>query len=190
MMNSSVSLLQKVFVFSSAFFVGLSNFSVIFNLNSSTKVNAQTNQNSIRSALPMTINFSEGYYELVVPDQQTTKSAYGGTLRIYDVHIAKMFEVTYQDCQEFGEGGNRQWSYYAGNGSINMGTFDLPCKLVNYVVSQFGLTGSQTTSIVVGQEEAGKPRLKQVSIPNLNLTTDQRQKVWVEFTKAFKPMSQ
>lgn len=41
-----------------------------------------------RKSLPMTISTSEGYYELTVPDTQTTKSAYGGKLRKYDVHIA------------------------------------------------------------------------------------------------------
>ncbi|HEY9885432.1 MAG TPA: hypothetical protein V6C98_17645, partial [Thermosynechococcaceae cyanobacterium] len=30
----------------------------------------------------------------VVPDRDTTLSAYGGSLRRYDVHIAKMIEVT------------------------------------------------------------------------------------------------
>ena len=103
-----------------------------------------------RQSLPMKISFSEGYYNLTVPDRQTTKSAYGGTLRIYDEHIAKMFEVTYTDCQEFGEGGNREWSYYADNGNINMGTFYVPCELVNYVFNQLGVGTAQTTSILVG----------------------------------------
>lgn len=72
-----------------------------------------------RRPLPMRIYTSEGVYELTVPDTQTTQSAYGSKLRRYDVHIAKMFEVTYRDCLEFGgDAGGRGWYYYAGNGSI------------------------------------------------------------------------
>lgn len=90
-------------------------------------VEAQT----VRKSLPMTISTSEGYYDLTVPDTQTTKSAFGGKLRLYDVHIAKMFEVTYLECEKFGDGGNREWTYFAGNGEINMGTFfySLPVSL-------------------------------------------------------------
>jgi serine/threonine-protein kinase len=141
-----------------------------------------------RKPLPMTISFSEGYYDLTVPDTQTTKSAYGGKLRIYDMHIAKMFEVTYRDCQEFGDGGSREWSYFAGNGNINMGTFYLSCNLVNDIVSVYGLGSPQPTSIIVGQEESGRPRVKKVSIPTLNLTGEKEQK-WITFTKSFKPIS-
>ena len=101
-----------------------------------------------------------------------------------------MFEVTDTDCQQFGEGGNREWSYYGDNGNINMGTFYLPCELVNYVFNQLGVGTAQATSILVGQEESGRPRMKTITVPTLNLSTDERQKLWVQFTKAFKPISQ
>jgi serine/threonine-protein kinase len=39
---------------------------------------------------------------ITVPNRDTTRSAYGGQLRFYDVHVAKMFEVTDFLCQRFG----------------------------------------------------------------------------------------
>ncbi|WP_017294797.1 hypothetical protein [Geminocystis herdmanii] len=136
----------------------------------------------------MTISTSEGYYDLTVPDTQTTKSAFGGKLRLYDVHIAKMFEVTYTECEKFGDGGNREWTYFAGNGNINMGTFFLSCKLVYDIVTAYGLGASKNTPIIYGQEESGPPITRMVSVPTLNLTGGKEQK-WINFTKNFKPIS-
>ncbi|XGV94253.1 MAG: hypothetical protein ACAF41_00010 (plasmid) [Leptolyngbya sp. BL-A-14] len=59
----------------------------------------------------MTIETGEGAFVLTVPDNNTTRSAYGGRLRVYDVHIAKMFEVTYNLCQSGSIGGGTSWSY-------------------------------------------------------------------------------
>ena len=140
-----------------------------------------------RRPLPMRIYTSEGVYELTVPDTQTTQSAYGGKLRRYDVHIAKMFEVTYRDCLKFGgDAGGREWLYYAGNGSIDMGYFFISCQLANDIVSAYGLGTPQNTSIIYGQEEAGPPITRNVSIPTLNLV-GQKQDRWINFTKNFKP---
>lgn len=147
-------------------------------------VEAQT----VRKSLPMTISTSEGMYDLTVPDTQTTKSAFGGKLRVYDVHIAKMFEVTYLECQQFGDGGNREWTYFAGNGNINMGTFYISCKLVYDIVDAYGLGASKKTPIIYGQEESGPPITRMVSVPTLNLTDGKEQK-WINFTKNFKPVS-
>jgi len=149
----------------------------------SVKISAQ----NARKTLPMTISTSEGCYDLTVPDTQTTKSAFGGKLRVYDVHIAKMFEVTYLDCQEFGEGGSREWSYFAGNGNIDMGSFYIPCRLVSDIVAAYGLGTPQNTVIIYGQEESGPPISRTVSVPTLNLTGGKEQK-WINFTKNFKPI--
>jgi hypothetical protein len=69
-------------------------------------------------ALPMTISTAEGMFSLMVPDTNTTRSAYGGRLRVYDVHIAKMVEVTHFMCSKGGLSPGTTWSYSAGNGSI------------------------------------------------------------------------
>ncbi|MGY6528341.1 MAG: hypothetical protein ACXITR_00275 [Cyanobacterium sp.] len=148
----------------------------------STIVKAQ----NARQPLPMRISTSEGFYELTVPDTQTTRSAYGGKLRVYDIHIAKMFEVTYLECQRFGEGGNREWSYYAGNGNIYMGDFFISCSLVRDIVSAYGLGAPQNTPIIYGQEESGPPITRNVAVPTLNLVGGKQDR-WINFTKNFKP---
>lgn len=144
-----------------------------------------TGAQNVRPSLPMRISTSEGYYDLTVPDTQTTKSAYGGKLRIYDLHIAKMFEVTYLDCLEFPDS-IREWSYYAGNGNIYMGDFSISCRLVNDIVAAYGLGPSQNTPIIYGQEESGPPITRNIDVPTLNLI-GQKQDRWINFTKNFKP---
>ncbi len=49
---------------------------------------------------------------ITVPDQDTTVSAYGGELRRYDVHIAKMFEVTHFLCQQEHKPDQFEWVKY------------------------------------------------------------------------------
>lgn len=50
--------------------------------------------------------------DITVPDQDTTVSAYGGELRRYDVHIAKMFEVTHFLCQQEHKPDQFEWVKY------------------------------------------------------------------------------
>ncbi|MBW4692138.1 MAG: hypothetical protein KME27_10255 [Lyngbya sp. HA4199-MV5] len=49
---------------------------------------------------------------MTVPDQDTTVSAYGGALRRYDIHIAKMFEVTHYLCQQEHKPNQLEWIKY------------------------------------------------------------------------------
>jgi hypothetical protein len=112
----------------------------------------------------------------VVPDQDTTVSSSGGELRRYDIHIAKMFEVTHYLCQ------NKQkpklfdflnrtatlvdmfntlnsplkvkridegsiWYYDAANGNTLMGEFKISCKQAQDIVSAYGLDWSEPTKV-------------------------------------------
>ena len=51
-----------------------------------------------KAEILMRITYAEGQWSLSVPDTDTTVSAYGGRLRLYDVHIAKLVEVTHNSC--------------------------------------------------------------------------------------------
>lgn len=112
-----------------------------------------------------------------VPDKDTTISADGGELRRYDVHIAKMFEVTHYLCQnkhkpnllnwlnekdvsvfkklkrlDASLKGKRtdegfSWNYEAANGNVFMGRFSISCDLAQTVVSAYGLGKAELTSI-------------------------------------------
>lgn len=86
--------------------------------------------------------------QLTVPDQDTTLSAYGGELRRYDVHIAKMFEVTHYLCQQNIARRTLKgfdWSYEAANGNVYMGNFHISCRLALEVVTAYGLKRLEET---------------------------------------------
>ncbi|MBL1174730.1 hypothetical protein [Pantanalinema sp. GBBB05] len=112
-----------------------------------------------------------------VPDKDTTISADGGELRQYDVHVAKMFEVTHYLCQNKHKPnlfnwlnekyvsaitklkrleallkGKRTdegfvWSYEAANGNTLMGGFTISCDLAQTVASAYGLKKAELTHI-------------------------------------------
>ncbi len=140
-----------------------------------------------RTALPMRLQHAEGTYTITVPDRNTTRSAFGGRLRLYDVHIAKMFEVTYSDCQEMPEAGSRTWYYFAGNGNIDMGEFTITCELANNIANAYGLGRSLRTTIEYSQEEAGPPISTVRSIPTLDITGSKIPR-WLNFVQRFRPV--
>jgi hypothetical protein len=121
----------------------------------------------------------EGYYFLKVPDTDTTVPAYGGSLRLYDVHIAKMFEISYDFCEKsnYGNDHTLPWYYYAGNGNINMGEFRISCRLARELVSAYGLGKPERTETDI------RPRM----FPTLNITGGKIDK-WMRFTNSFKPV--
>lgn len=140
---------------------------------------AQTN-------VPMRLQHGEGIYTLTVSETNTTKSAYGGQLRLYDRHIAKMFEVTYADCLEIPRAGFRIWEYYAGNGKISMGSFRITCQLAGDIAKTYGLGKPEQTAIEYAQEEAGSPISRTRSIPILDISGNKVDR-WLNFVQRFRP---
>ncbi|MCC3508930.1 MAG: hypothetical protein JGK29_07300 [Microcoleus sp. PH2017_17_BER_D_A] len=122
-----------------------------------------------QTKVPMRLQHGEGTYTLTVSETDTTKSACGGQLRLYDVHIAKMFEVTYADCQEIPRAGFRDWEYRAGNGRISMGTFRITCQLAGDIAN------------------AGRPISRTRSIPILDITGNKVDR-WLNFVQSFRPL--
>lgn len=137
--------------------------------------------------LPMSISMGEGMFNITVPDSNTTRSAYGGRLRVYDVHIAKMFEVTYQMCQSGQLGGSTLWTYAAGNGTIPMGNFTISCKLASDIAIAYGLGRPEYTVIERFTEGYGsETETRNVSI--LDITGGKVDR-WMSFTRRFQPSS-
>jgi hypothetical protein len=141
---------------------------------------------SAQTQLPMRLQHGEGTYTITVPETNTTKSAFGGQLRFYDLHIAKMFEVTYSDCQEIPGAGLRIWDYYAGNGKISMGSFRITCQLAGEIAKTYGLGKAERTAIEYSQEEAGPPVSRTRAIPTLNITGNKVDR-WMNFVQRFRP---
>lgn len=120
---------------------------------------------------------------LEVPDRNTTVDA-GGGLRRYDVHIAKMFEITHYSCQEARRDGYEfngySWDYSANNGSIDMGRFPITCRLAQDIVSAYGLGNPERTEITYYRADAVD------YIPTLNIVGGKVDR-WRQFTHNFVP---
>jgi hypothetical protein len=131
-----------------------------------------------KADIPMTITPETGGWTLTVPDDDTTVSAYGGRLRHYDVHIAKMIEVTRPGCKQTPRHYTKRWKYLAGNGSIDMGTFVISCGLTFDLFEAYGTGKSEETEFV---------GLGTSLMPTLNITGGKVDK-WIRFTNNFKPV--
>ena len=125
--------------------------------------------------IEMTVSSDEGYYFLSTPVDDTTVPAYGGRLRLYDVHIAKMFEMTQYYCKP--RGGERvlKWIYSANK--TPMGEFHISCDLANDITVAYGLGKTEYT------RTSGRP----ANVPTLNITGGKVDK-WIRFTNNFKPV--
>ena len=155
---------------------------------SPTRVQPQASQPLTSStALPMQLGFDEGFGSIVVPESNTTASAYGGRLRRYDVHIAKMFEITYFMCRQGNLRPGITWNYEAGGGTINMGSFVITCRLANQIVNTYGLGKLEATNITFSAGETGRPNVRSFNIPVLDITGDKVPR-WIGFVKGFQPV--
>ncbi|MGB5962659.1 MAG: hypothetical protein WBG73_18615 [Coleofasciculaceae cyanobacterium] len=109
-------------------------------------------------------NFTQRYGIFVVPDQDTSLSAYGGALSRYDVHIAKMIEITHFEwCEPRPNYQGVYYSYEANNGKVFMGQLYISCAMAQNAVKTFGLGRPESTVIY------DRDRSSTVSIPVLDL---------------------
>lgn len=120
----------------------------------------------------------------VVPDRNPREtSAYGGQLSRYDVHIAKMFEITDYECLKSVETGQVLnmiiWRYYAGGGDIKMGAYGIHCQEARMVAGRFGLGQAEPTEIYYYRV---KPT---VDIPILDITGSKVSQ-WQSFIKTLR----
>ena len=123
--------------------------------------------------------------QLTAPNRDTTQPAYGGRVRLYDVHVAKMFETSHFLCQKSRGISGYEWVYSAGNGSIRMGNFRIPCSLASEMASTYGLGKPERTSIA-RDTEGGPPESEIYSIPIFDITDSKVQR-WMNFVQNFKP---
>jgi len=120
--------------------------------------------------------------DFVVPDTDTTVSAYGGQLRRYDVHVAKMFELTDFEClntNKTDRNWNRiVWRYSAASGSAKMGSLDISCRLAREIATAYGLGKLERTTVTYYRATT------QIDVPILNITGSKIDK-WLNFVQRF-----
>jgi hypothetical protein len=128
-------------------------------------------------------------FRLTVPDRDTTVSAYGGKLRMYDVHIAKMVEVTHHFCRNNLVDPEKpvRWSYAANDGKADMGNFTISCNLAQDLSSAYGLSRSESTDIQERYRSRGG-KLYRENIATLNIRGGKIES-WQKFTADFKPVN-
>jgi hypothetical protein len=111
-------------------------------------------------------NFYERYGTFEVPDRDTSRPAYGGgRLTRYDVHIAKMIEVTHHYwCLKRNDYKGVFYDYNADNGKVFMGKIYISCDLAARAYEAFGAGRAEATDIY---NRGNGP--ESVSIPVLDL---------------------
>ncbi len=129
--------------------------------------------------LPVTIDTDNETWTLRTTVPDTDASAYGGRLRVQDVHMAKMVSVTYRHCNN-----SRYkaafWRYYAKGELI--AKFRFSCDLARELVQMQGLGASEPTTInLIGVGEST------TDIPTLDIQGDNTDR-WLKFTRNFKSM--
>lgn len=155
--------------------------------DSASSPSRQSKSSSSKTEFPISlITFPTGQTGLfVVPNNQTTPSAYGGDLRFYDVHIAKMIEITHYVCKNLDSDSpldSIDWRYQAGNGNIEMGTFTISCSLADDIAQEYDLGKVEDTPILISQSEG----TVNVPIPTLKITGNKVSR-WRNFTAGFEP---
>ncbi|MGB3402461.1 MAG: hypothetical protein WBA77_07205 [Microcoleaceae cyanobacterium] len=146
------------------------------------------------TTLPMRLELAveQEMYIMTVPNPDINQSAYGGELSFYDVHIAKMFEITYNDCQEIQrrvpEGiEGRQWLYRWGNGDDDMPTeyFYISCNLAYEIVDTYGLGKAEETVVEAFVEQNPTASIRTDLIPILDITGSKVSQ-WQDFAREFE----
>jgi hypothetical protein len=140
------------------------------------------------SELIREILFDEGDAYITVPEKDVT-SLYSGRLRRYDLHIAKMFEVTSYMCQEGMVSPGINWQYYAGGGSIDMGRFRISCQLASEIENAYKVRTPEPTAIEFTQGEDNPAIVQKFYIGTLDIERDPNKTTrWLRFAQKFKPV--
>ncbi|MEA5521417.1 hypothetical protein [Limnoraphis robusta] len=114
-----------------------------------------------------------------VPDSDPySTSAYGGKLTRYDVHIAKMFEITRHECsKEYFDWRGISWEYSIDNGQREVGTLTISCQQAYQVANAYSLGQTESTEILYYKAR------NTVSIPILDITGDKVDR-WKSFVRS------
>jgi len=122
---------------------------------------------------------------LNIPVNETTTSAYGGQLRLYDVAIAQAVAITYKQCPARQDPWGVQLNLTAGDRKQhNMGSFTFSCNLAYDLVSAYGLNNEIKRPVYEGYTGKFFDYYR-----TLNLNTDEKVQRFINFATNFKPVS-
>ncbi len=122
---------------------------------------------------------------LTVPDADTTIAGPHQQLRLYDRHVARLFELTYGQCQKNDALQGMQWTYEAANGNVNMGQFRIRCRTATEVVSGYQLGKAEVLPVSLEGREA--VTIDQAQVRTLNITGTKVDH-WLRFVQTIRPV--
>ncbi len=108
-------------------------------------------------------DFSSRTATFTVPDVTTVTPVENG-LRLYEVHLAKMIEVSENFCKDRDDDYIINWNYEANQGKIFMGEFSLSCEFARETLQNFGTSGTETVII----SHRGNPVSETISTLDIN----------------------
>jgi hypothetical protein len=130
------------------------------------------------------------FASLSVPSRDNDRAAFNSELSLYDLHIAKMYEVTDALCQRrltfpFNQSIQVfQWSYSAN--SFPIGQLQISCRDAQEVMNTFGQAFlSESTPIRRPLSPEAPPSSEILQIPTLNLAGYQVP-LWKNFTRRLR----
>ncbi len=172
----------------------LTKLAVSFIVIGTTAITTLTRISPANSAPELSIKYleegdPEGVYrgiDLNIPVDNTTDSAYGGSLRWYDVAIAQAAAIAYRHCPNRQDIWGVQLNLTAGTRKQHdMGRFVFSCNLAYDLVSGYGLSNEVERPVHEGYTG------KLIDYyPSLNLDTENKVQRFVRFASNFKPNSQ
>jgi hypothetical protein len=120
---------------------------------------------------------------LIVPDQSPTQRT-SASLSPYDLHVAKMVEVTDFLCRKQPSLLRVQWQYSGNQGKKSLGAYNLSCNFARKIVNGYGLGNAVNTRLYRDN------RFAEVSkIPTLNIKGD-KITTWRNVTGSFKQLTE
>lgn len=125
---------------------------------------------------------------LTIPDLDTTKLTDSGSrLRNYDRHIARLFEITYYQCQQNLALTGMNWAYDASNGNVNMGQFRIRCQTAREVALGYGLSSSGVGQSMISESARGEVRETIAEILPLNIVGRKADR-WSSYVQTIRPV--
>lgn len=113
------------------------------------------------------------------PESTATQPVENG-LRLYDVHLAKMIEVSENYCKDRESSYLIHWNYEVDQGKIFMGEFSWSCQLARDTFKKFGTAGTEKVTI----HHRDEPVSETISVLNIN---SNNAKEFLSFVQTLKP---
>ena len=98
-----------------------------------------------------------------VPESTTVTPVENG-LRLYDVHLAKMIEVSENYCKDRESDYLIHWNYEVDQGKIFMGEFSWSCQFARDTLKKFGTSETETVTIY----HTDNPKSETIYVLNIN----------------------